>query len=130
MLSLKLLPGWGEFGGACPSRISGKDLTLAINKGTASRTKIAIKIQFFQKITKLLKYCYLLPFAYTRYRAASGGPRSPFGFEEAFKGGRGIQGGKSLKKFSYFSKSENFIFLYSSLGHGESIGTFAFKIGP
>ena len=25
-------------------------------------------------------------FYYTRYRAASGGPRSPFRFEEAFKG--------------------------------------------
>ena len=33
-------------------------------------------------------------FLNTRYRAASGGPRSPFGFEEAFKGGRGILGGK------------------------------------
>ena len=30
----------------------------------------------------------------TRFRAASGGPRSPFGFEEAFKEGRCIQGGE------------------------------------
>ena len=27
-------------------------------------------------------------FTYTRYRAAFGGPRSPFGFEEAFKEGK------------------------------------------
>ena len=33
----------------------------------------------------------------TRYRAASGGPRSPFGFDEAFKEARGIQGGKFFK---------------------------------
>ena len=67
----------------------------------------------------------------TRYRAASGGPRSPFGYEEAFKGGRGIQGGKFFKKiFFNFSKFQNFIFLYSSLGHKESIGTLGFKIGP
>ena len=37
-------------------------------------------------------------FCKTRFRAASGGPRSPFGFEEAFKGGRCIQGGKFFKK--------------------------------
>ena len=47
----------------------------------------------------------------TRFRAASGGPRSPFGFEEAFKGGRGIQGGKFFKK-NFFSIFRNFKVLY------------------
>ena len=47
----------------------------------------------------------------SRYRATSGGPRLPFGFEEAFKEGRGIQGEKFFKKFfSNFLKLEIFIF--------------------
>ena len=68
--------------------------------------------------------------------AASGGPCSPFGFEEAFKGGRGIQGGKRHSRgeffhfFFNFSKFESFIFSYSSLGHGESKCTLGFKISP
>ena len=37
---------------------------------------------------------YALYHSDTRFRAVSGGPRSPLRFEEAFKGGRGIQGGK------------------------------------
>ena len=36
----------------------------------------------------------LLKFTHTSYRAASGGPISPLRFEEAFKGERGILGGK------------------------------------
>ena len=56
----------------------------------------------------------------TRFRAASGGPRSPFGFEEAFKGGRGIQGGKFFKKifFQLFKilRFYNFVFIPGSWG--------------
>ena len=83
-------------------------------------------------------------------------PCLPFGFEEAFKEGRGIQGGKSiqggkeafkegkgilggkflvqtkrLQKFlNFFLKFESFIFFQLSMGHGESIGTLGFKIHP
>ena len=46
----------------------------------------------------------------TRYRAASGGPRSPFGFEEAFKEGRGIQGGKRhLRKKEAFKEGKGIL---------------------
>ena len=42
---------------------------------------------------------HMLCLLITRYRAAaSGGPLSPFGFEEAFKEGQCIQGGKFFKK--------------------------------
>ena len=40
------------------------------------------------------KFQFLALFSLTRFMAASGGQRLPFGFEEAFKGERCIQGGK------------------------------------
>ena len=51
----------------------------------------------------------------TRLRAASGGPRSPFGFEEAFKEGRSIQGGKkhsSLKMVVLLHKAASSLNLW------------------
>ena len=101
------------------------DTLIIIHKMFLMQSEYRTNIHFFK-------------FKDTRLRAASGGPRSPFGFEEAFKGGRGIQGGKrhsrreifQKKIFFIFSKFESFIFLYSSLGHEESIGTLGLKIGP
>ena len=52
----------------------------------------------------------MIVFFYTRFMAAFGGPRSPFGFEEAFNGGRGIQGGKFFKFFFIFRNLKIFYF--------------------
>ena len=92
------------------------DTLIIIHKMFLMQSEYRTNIHFFK-------------FKDTRLRAASGGPRSPFGFEEAFKGGRGIQGGKCFKFFFHFSKFETLIFLYSSLSHGESIDTLGSKIG-
>ena len=55
------------------------------------------------RLSSLLK-----DFIITRFRAASGGPRSPFGFEEAFKEGRCIQGGKMHSRREDAFKEGNF----------------------
>ena len=47
--------------------------------------------------------------------AASGGQRSPFGFEEAFKGGRGIQGGKRHSRREIIKKFKNFQIFFRNL---------------
>ena len=55
------------------------------------------------EIIMFLSFCWKIHLYVlnTRLRAASGGPRSPFGVKEEFKEARGIQEGKFFKNFFF-----------------------------